>query len=65
MGWFKKRYWGWILTLCIFGINGVGDGMRLIMGSYIEGGMGVCVTAAIIFYLTRPSMERLFSGTTD
>ena len=61
IGWFRRRRWGRVMTMGIFVVNGLGDGVRLVSGSYVEGAIGVCVTAGIIFYLTRPSLKRLFN----
>jgi len=60
VGWFRKRCWGWFLTVGIFFVNGISDGIRLITGSYVEGGIGVCVTALIIYYQFRPSVKKIF-----
>jgi len=60
IGWFKRLSWGWRLTVGIFAVNGLSDGVRLVMGNYVEGSIGVCITAGIIFYLTRPSVKKLF-----
>ena len=62
IGWFKKLRWGWGLTIGIFVANGLGDAVRLIGGNYVEGSIGVCVTAGVIYYLTRPSVKMLFMG---
>ncbi len=60
-GWFRKRRWGWFLVIAIFMINGLSDAVRFVMGNYIEGSIGVCTTAGIVFYLLRSSVKNFFS----
>jgi hypothetical protein len=59
-GSFRRRQWGWVLSLAIFAVNGLGDAIRLMTGAWVEGLIGVCVTAAIVVWLTRPSVRALF-----
>jgi hypothetical protein len=54
---FLNRRWGWWLAIGIFGANGVGDVVQLLMGRFLEGGIGVAVAGAILFYLTRPRVR--------
>ena len=60
IGWFRKKRWAWILTIGIFLINGLSDGVRLIMDSYVEGIIGVFVSAVVIYFLTRSSVKNIF-----
>jgi hypothetical protein len=54
---FLNRRWGWWLAVGIFSANGVGDVVQLLGGRFIEGGVGVTVAGAILFYLTRPKVR--------
>ncbi len=60
VGWFRKRQWGWVMTICIFLLNGLSDSLRFVTGNYIEGSIGVIITSCIIFYLTRSGVKRYF-----
>jgi hypothetical protein len=61
IGCFRKRTWGWWLALTIFTVNGLGDAVQIVLGHYAEGGIGVLVTAMILFYLTRRRTRLAFS----
>jgi hypothetical protein len=61
IGWFRRLRWGWVITLCIFIVNGMSDAARMFTGSLLEGAIGVSVTAIIIYYLTRPAVKAEFS----
>jgi hypothetical protein len=56
-----RRRWGWWLAIVIFAANGFGDAVQLATGHVLEGAIGVAVAAAILFYLTRASVQQAFS----
>ena len=43
-----------------FVANGIGDIAQLFMGRVLEGAIGVTVSGAIIYYLTRPKVRAAF-----
>lgn len=61
IGCFRHRCWGWRLAVTIFAVNGLGDAAQLVMGRFLEGGVGVAVASAILLYLFRPSVLGTFS----
>lgn len=60
-GWglLKGRKWAWRITIIIFIANGVGDIVRLALGSF-EGIVGVLIAGGFLFYLTRPDVKIFF-----
>ena len=62
IGCLQHRKWGWWLAMGIFAVDGLGDAVQLAIGRLVEGGNGVAVAAAILFYLTRPFVRQAFTG---
>jgi hypothetical protein len=60
LGSFMRRRWGWGLAVFIFVANGLGDAARIFSGAPAEGMLGVVVTAAIVWWLTRADVRALF-----
>ena len=60
VGCLTRRRWGWILAVAIFTVNGVSDLAQLVMGRWLEGGVGVAAAGAILFYLFRPRIRAAF-----
>jgi hypothetical protein len=61
VGCFRRRKWGWCLAVAIFVVNGLSDAAQLLFGRILEGGIGVAVAVAILYYLLRPAVRALFS----
>jgi uncharacterized membrane protein YccC len=61
IGCFRRRIWGWWLTITIFVINGLSDAGQILIGHFLEGGIGVAVAGAILFYLSRPKVRGTFT----
>ncbi len=61
IGCFRGRIWGWWLAMVIFSINGLGDVAQILIGHFLEGGIGVAAAGAILFYLSRPKVRRAFA----
>lgn len=64
IGCFRRRKWGWWLAVAIFTVEGVSDAAQLLLGNLLEGGVGVAVAGAILFYLSRPDVRAIFARTT-
>jgi hypothetical protein len=60
-GTFRRRRWGLWLAMAIFAANAAGDAARITSGAVLEGVIGVAVTGAILWWLTRPKVRALFS----
>jgi hypothetical protein len=60
LGSFARRRWAWPLALAIFAVNALGDAARIPAGALAEGLIGIAVTAAILWWLTRQPVRALF-----
>lgn len=64
VGWFRRRYWGWLLGAVIIGINAAGDLINLGLGKYLKGAVGVTIAGLLLFYLTRSGVRDYFAAGT-
>jgi hypothetical protein len=62
LGWFKRRLWGWRLAVVIIATQILGDLANVFLGRFVEGGVGVTIASALLFYLTRPSVRAAFEA---
>jgi uncharacterized membrane protein (DUF2068 family) len=60
VGWFKRRYWGWLLGTVMIAINLTGDLMQLLRGEPAKGAVGVAVAGLLLSYLTRRRVRGYF-----
>lgn len=65
VGCFRRRIWGWWLAIAIFVINGLSDAGQILIGHLLEGGIGVAVAGAILFYLSRPKVRGTFTKSSN
>lgn len=61
IGCYRHRKWGWWLAVTIFTVNGLSDAAQFLLGHLMEGGIGVTVAAAILFYFSRPEVRATFT----
>ncbi|MFY9673529.1 MAG: hypothetical protein WAK13_03710 [Terriglobales bacterium] len=61
IGWFRRRYWGWLLGVIIIAINAMGDAANLLRGELLQGAVGVAIAGLLLFYMTRPAVRNCFS----
>jgi hypothetical protein len=61
IGWFRRRLWGWRLTVAIIAIQIVGDVMNCIRGDWLRGGIGVVIAGALLLFLLRPTIKNAFA----
>jgi hypothetical protein len=50
-----------LAAVAIFSVNGLGDAAQLLTGRLLEGGIGVSVAAAILYFLARPKVRGTFT----
>jgi uncharacterized membrane protein YccC len=62
LGWFKRRYWGWLLTVAIIATQVLGDAANLFLGRFLQGIVGVLIAGAILLYLLRPDIRAHFQS---
>jgi hypothetical protein len=60
VGWFRRRYWGWILGVTIIAINATGDLINSVMGEWLKGAVGVVIAGLLLIYLTRAGVRSYF-----
>lgn len=59
-GWFKRRLWGWWLTVVIIATQVLGDLVNLFLGRDVEGWIGVAIAGGLLFYLLRQEVRAAF-----
>lgn len=64
IGWFRRRLWGWRLTVGVIGTQVIGDIVNLVRGDVLRGGTGVIIAGALLLYLLRPRIKAAFSSST-
>jgi hypothetical protein len=62
VGWFRHRFWGWVLTVVILGVQFLGDVVNLARGDYLRGGAGIVIAGLFLVYLFRPAVRSVFSA---
>jgi hypothetical protein len=60
VGWFQRRYWGWVLGTTIIAINAVGDLINSALGEWLKGAVGVAIAGLLLIYMTRPGLRNYF-----
>lgn len=59
-GWFRRRYWGWVLGVTIIAINAAGDLVNLVIGERTKGAVGVVIAGLLLIYMTRSRVRVYF-----
>ena len=60
IGWIKRNLWAWWLAVLIVATQVLGDAVNLLLGHLLEGGTGVLLAGALLFYLLRPKIRAAF-----
>jgi len=60
MGWFKRRLWGWALAVAVIATQVLGGAVNIFMGRIVEGGIGVAIAGALLFYALRADVKSVF-----
>jgi hypothetical protein len=60
VGWFKRRFLGWQLTVGVISTQVAGDFVNLVRGDVLRGGMGFTIAGVLLFYLLRPKVRTTF-----
>jgi hypothetical protein len=59
-GWFRRRYWGWVLGVTIIAINAAGDLVNLVIGEHTKGAVGVVIAGLLLIYMTLSRVRAFF-----
>ncbi len=60
VGWFRRRYWGWVLGTTVIAINAAGDLVNLARGERLKGAVGAAIAGLLLIYMTRSSVRNYF-----
>jgi hypothetical protein len=60
LGWFGRRYWGWVLGVSVIGINLAADVTHFFLGDRLKSGVGVVIASLLLFYMTREKVRGYF-----
>jgi hypothetical protein len=61
IGWFRRRLWGWRLTVAIITAQVLGDVVNCVRGDWLRGGTGVIIAGALLLFLLRPRTRATFA----
>jgi hypothetical protein len=61
-GWFRLRYWGWVLTVAVIATQVMGNLVNVLMGDVLRGSIGFLIASALLFFLFRPKVRVVFPG---
>ena len=60
VGWFRRRVWGWRLTVVIIAMQVLGDIGNCLRGEWMRGGVGAVIAGALLLILLRPKVRAAF-----
>ena len=60
VGWFRRRYWGWLLGISVIATNLAADFVHALLGDWLRSGVGTIIAGALLLYLTRPAVRAYF-----
>ena len=60
IGWFRRRRWGWWLTVVIFAVQVLGDLDNAIQRDHRGGAIGVLIAGALLVFLWHPRIRSAF-----
>lgn len=60
VGWFRRRYWGWLLGVTIIALNATGDAVNLARGEGLKGAVGLVIAGLLLIYMTGKEVRQYF-----
>ncbi|MBZ5720577.1 MAG: hypothetical protein LAO03_09375 [Acidobacteriia bacterium] len=60
VGWFRRRYWGWVVGTSVIAVNLLGDLGQIGFGERLKGVTGVLIAGLLLVYMTRPGVRNYF-----
>jgi hypothetical protein len=61
IGWFRRRLWGWRLSVVIISTQVLGDVVNCVRGDWLRGGTGVIIAGALLLFLLQPRIRATFA----
>lgn len=59
-GWFRRRYWAWVLAVAIVGTNCAADLIHAALGDWLRSGIGFIIAGLLLVYLARRTVRGHF-----
>jgi len=60
IGWFRRRRWGWVLTVIIIATQLLGGVANFLTRDFIGGATGIIMAGALLWYLLQPAVQAFF-----
>jgi len=60
VGWFRRKYWGWVLGVTIIAINATGDLINSVMGDWRKAAIGLAIAGLLLIYMARARVRNYF-----
>ena len=60
LGWLKRQRWGWQVAVFIIAIQVFGDFVNVVRGHLVQGGAGMAIAGALLYYMLRPNIRAAF-----
>jgi len=60
IGWFRRRFWGWVLAVAIIATQVLGGVVNLLRRDVIGGATGIIIAGALLWYLLQPAVRAFF-----
>jgi uncharacterized membrane protein (DUF2068 family) len=51
VGWFRRRYWGWVLGVSVIAVNLAADVIHFFLGDRLKSAVGVVIAFLLVFYM--------------
>jgi len=61
VGWFRGRYWGWVLAVAILTSQLLGDLVNLLRGDLVRGSIGFAIAGALLMYVLSSNVRSFFA----
>ncbi|HEV2195324.1 MAG TPA: hypothetical protein VGR55_07060 [Candidatus Acidoferrum sp.] len=61
MGWRRRRFWGWALTLVIVATQVLANLANAARGDFLRGCAGFLLSGALLYFLLRPKVRAAFT----
>jgi len=60
VGWFQRRFWGWVLGVVVISSQVMGDLVNLARGDWMRGAAGVLIASCFLAYLLTSRVRAMF-----
>jgi len=60
-GWFRRRFWGWVLTVIIIATQVLATVVNAARGDFLRGSIGFLLSGALLYFLLRQNVRAVFT----